>query len=202
MRAAIMRNQRMLIGDYQDPEPGAGEVVIKVDACGICGSDLHALKHGEEFVSQSQKGGTLGLDMDVSRDVVMGHEYCGELIEFGKDCKQTIKPGTNVCSIPALLRNNKIHTLGYSNEHPGGYAEYMRLTESFLEPVPNGLPATLAAMTEPMAVGLHAVNRARIQQEDLPLVIGCGPVGLAVIAALRQQNIAPIIAADFFRQAA
>ena len=197
MRAVVMRNKELSVASCETPKPGSGEVLIRVDACGICGSDLHALKHGGEFVSQSQKGGTLGLDMDVSKDVVMGHEYCGELVEFGPDCTQSVASGERVCSIPALLRGNRIHTLGYSNEHPGGYAEYMRLTESFLEPVPNGLSPTLAALTEPMAVGLHAVNRARLEGDDLPLVIGCGPVGLAVIGALKRQKAAPIIAADY-----
>ena len=197
MRAVVMRNRQLSVDSCETPEPGPGEVLIKVDACGICGSDLHALQHGGEFVSQSQKGGTLGLDMDVSKDVIMGHEYCGELVEFGPDCSQSIETGARVCSIPALLRGDKIHTLGYSNDHPGGYAEYMRLTESFLEPVPNGLSPTLAAMTEPMAVGLHAVNKAQLQGGELPLVIGCGPVGLAVIAALKLQKAAPIIAADY-----
>ena len=197
MRAVLMKNQQLVVGSCETPKPAAGEVLIKVDACGICGSDLHALQHGEAFVRQSQQGGTLGLDMDVSKDVVMGHEFCGELLDFGPECEKTIAPGSRVCSIPALLRSNKIHTLGYSNEHPGGYAQFMRLTESFLEPVPNGLAPNLAALTEPMAVGLHAVNKAHLEHGDLPLVIGCGPVGLAVIAALKQQNAAPIIAADF-----
>ena len=197
MRALIMRDKQLRVDDTPNCDPGRGEVLIKVNACGICGSDLHALKHGEEFVQQSRQGGSLGLDMDTSRDVVMGHEFCGEIVEYGAECVQTVALGTNVCSIPALMRNNSLQTLGYSNEHPGGYAEYMCLTESFLEPVRNGLSPTLAALTEPLAVGLHAVNKARIQSNEVPLVIGCGPVGLAVIAELRQQNIRPIVAADF-----
>jgi threonine dehydrogenase-like Zn-dependent dehydrogenase len=73
----------------------------------------------------------------------------------------------------------------------------MRLTEALLLPVPNGLTTEHAALTEPMAVGLHAVARARLLPDDAPLVIGCGPVGLAVIAALRLQGARPIVAADF-----
>lgn len=197
MRALIMRDKQLRVGDFPTCSPGPGEVLIKVNACGICGSDIHALRHGEEFVQQSKQGGSLGLDMDTSRDVVMGHEFCGEILEYGPKCAQTVATGTNVCSIPALLRNNALQTLGYSNEHPGGYAEYMCLTESFLEPVRNGLSPTQAALTEPIAVGLHAVNKARIDNNEVPLVIGCGPVGLAVIAELRQKNIHPIVAADF-----
>lgn len=197
MRALIMRDRQLRVDDYPTCTPGPGEVLIKVNACGICGSDLHALKHGQEFVAQSKKGGTLGLDMDVHQDVVMGHEFCGEILEYGENCTKNLTLGSHVCSIPALLRNDAIQTLGYSNQHPGGYAEYMCLTEKFLEPVGNGLSPTLAALTEPMAVGLHAVNKARIADNEVPLVIGCGPVGLAVIAALRQKNIHPIVAADF-----
>ena len=66
-----------------------------------------------------------------------------------------------------------------------------------LLPVPNGLPAASAALTEPLAVGWHAVQHARLQPEDVPLVVGCGPVGLAVIAGLALKNIHPIIAADY-----
>jgi threonine dehydrogenase-like Zn-dependent dehydrogenase len=73
----------------------------------------------------------------------------------------------------------------------------MRLTESLLLPVPNGLVTEHAALTEPMAVGLHAVAKARLEPDDAPLVIGCGPVGLAVIAALRLHGARPIVAADF-----
>ncbi|MGR8948551.1 MAG: zinc-binding dehydrogenase [Gammaproteobacteria bacterium] len=197
MRAVVMRRQQLVVDDFPDPKPGHGEVVINVKACGICGSDLHALKYGEEFVTQSRQGGTIGLDMDIDQDVVMGHEYCGEIVEFGAGCQKDLAVGNHVCSIPALLRAPKLHTLGYSNEHPGGFAEYMRLTEAFLEPVPNGLAPDLAALTEPMAVGLHAVNKARLAENDVPLVIGCGPVGLAVVASLKQRQIGPIVAADF-----
>jgi threonine dehydrogenase-like Zn-dependent dehydrogenase len=73
----------------------------------------------------------------------------------------------------------------------------MRLSEALLLPVPQALPTEHAALTEPLAVGLHAVNKARLERDDAPLVIGCGPVGLAVIAALRLAEIRPIVAADF-----
>src|SRR5262249_46010379 len=75
--------------------------------------------------------------------------------------------------------------------------EYMRLTEGLLLEVPNGLSTEFAALTEPMAVGLHAVEKARLDQDDVPLGIGCGPVGLAVIASLRLKGGRPIVAADF-----
>jgi len=76
----------------------------------------------------------------------------------------------------------------------------MRLSEALLLEVPNGLATEDAALTEPMAVGVHAVAKARLEPDDAPLVIGCGPVGLAVIAALRLRGVRPIVAADFSRR--
>ena len=96
-----------------------------------------------------------------------------------------------------LIRPSGPQSIGYSNENPGGYGEYMRLSEALLLEVPNGLSTDHAALTEPMAVGVHAVAKARLEPDDAPLVIGCGPVGLAVIAALRLAGAAPIVAADF-----
>jgi threonine dehydrogenase-like Zn-dependent dehydrogenase len=99
--------------------------------------------------------------------------------------------------MPFLIRSDGLRLIGYSDETPGGYGEYMRLTEALLLEVPNGLPATHAALTEPMAVGVHAVEKGRTEKNDVPLVVGCGPIGLAVVAALRLKNIGPIVAADF-----
>ena len=75
-------------------------------------------------------------------------------------------------------------TVGYSNDYPGGYAERMVLAAPLLLEVPNGLPSEHAALTEPLAVGIHAVEKAALAADDVPLVIGCGPVGLAAIAGL------------------
>jgi len=196
MRAAVMRSQRLVVADLPPPEPGPGEVLVKTLACGICGSDLHALKHAERFVEASRRAGSV-FTMDLSRDVVMGHEFCAEIVEHGPETTKALRSGTRVCSRPSLIRADGPRAVGYSNDTPGGYAEYMRLTEALLLEVPNGLPTEQAALTEPMAVGLHAVAKARLEADDVPLVIGCGPVGLAVIAALRLSGAGPIVAADF-----
>jgi threonine dehydrogenase-like Zn-dependent dehydrogenase len=90
-----------------------------------------------------------------------------------------------------------IYPIGYSNEYPGGYGELMALSDMLAIRVPNGLAADHAALTEPMAVGVHAVNKSRIQQGEAAVVLGCGPVGLAVIADLHRKGIEPIVAADF-----
>jgi threonine dehydrogenase-like Zn-dependent dehydrogenase len=196
MRAAVMRNRKLVVADVPVPEPGPGEVLVKTLACGICGSDLHALKHAERFVENQRRVGARFV-MDLDRDVVMGHEFCAEIAAFGPKTTRHLPLGTRVCSTPGLIRSDGVRTVGYSNETPGGYAEYMLLTESRLLPVPEDLPTERAALTEPMAVGLHATNMARIQPDDAPIVIGCGPVGLAVIAALRLTVARPIVAADF-----
>jgi threonine dehydrogenase-like Zn-dependent dehydrogenase len=196
MRAAVMRSRRLVVADLAPPEPGPGEVLVKTLACGICGSDLHALRHAEQFVAASRRAGSV-FTMDLARDVVMGHEFCAEIVEHGPQTTRALRAGTRVCSRPSLIRADGPRTVGYSNDTPGGYAEYMRLTEALLLPVPNGLTTEHAALTEPMAVGLHAVARARLEPDDAPLVIGCGPVGLAVIAALRLHGARPIVAADF-----
>jgi threonine dehydrogenase-like Zn-dependent dehydrogenase len=195
MRAAVMRRGTIEVGDVPEPEPRSGEVLVRTLACGICGSDLHVLQHGGQFGSGGESASLTAIDP--SRDLVMGHEFCAEILDFGPGTARRFPVGTRVCSVPSLVRDGGAMAVGYSHEAPGGYGERMVLMEPLLVPVPNGLPTGHAALTEPMAVGLHAVRRANLTDGDVPLVIGCGPVGLAVIAALRLEGAAPIIAADF-----
>jgi threonine dehydrogenase-like Zn-dependent dehydrogenase len=194
-----MRERRLVVADVPAPTPGPGEVLVRTLACGICGSDLHALRHADRFVETARRAGNVGV-MDLARDVVMGHEFCAEIVEHGPDTRRTLPVGARVCSRPTLLRATGPQSIGYSNDNPGGYGEYMRLTEALLLEVPNGLSTEHAALTEPMAVGVHAVAKARLEPDDAPLVIGCGPVGLAVIAALRLADVRPIVAADFSKR--
>ncbi len=194
MRAAVMRGTRLIVDDVPEPIPQAGEVLVKTLACGICGSDLHALKHRDLFFENSSG---LGSQLDPGRDLVMGHEFCAEILDYGPNTEKLHPVGTRVCSFPMLVRGQQLAPVGYCNDVPGGYAEKMLLMEALLLPVPNGLATETAALTEPMAVGLHAVEMAHMTEDDVPLVIGCGPVGLAVISALKLKGAAPIIAADF-----
>jgi threonine dehydrogenase-like Zn-dependent dehydrogenase len=196
MRAVVMRESKLVLDTVPDPVPGPGEALVKTLACGICGSDLHALDHADKMVEAARASGAPSF-MDPSRDVVMGHEFCVEVLAFGPGTTSRLKPGDRAVSMPIMLRPPRMEPVGYSNEVPGGYGELMVLNAGFLLPVPNGLPTEHAALTEPMAVGLHAVEMAKIQPADVPLVIGCGPVGLAVIAALKLKGIAPIVASDY-----
>ena len=196
MRAAVLRGGDMLVADIPEPVPAAGQVLVRTLCCGICGSDLHYAKHAPHMVEMSKRiPGRQPLDL--SRDVVFGHEFCGEVLDYGPGTERKLKPGTLVCSMPVIPKADGHRTVGYSNDFPGGYAERMVLAAPLLLEVPNGLPADHAALTEPLAVGIHAVEKAALQENDAPLVVGCGPVGLAVIVGLRLKGVHPIIAADF-----
>jgi threonine dehydrogenase-like Zn-dependent dehydrogenase len=196
MRAVVMRNQQLTVTTVPAPEPGPGEVLVRTLACGICGSDLHMLIHGARLTEVARHAGVSGV-MDLSHDVIMGHEFCAEIVDHGPDCQKYLPAGTRVCSMPFLPRGTELIPIGYANDVPGGYGEYMVLNEMLLLQVPENLPTAYAALTEPMAVGWHALAKANFTPEDVPLVIGCGPVGLAVIAALKIRGAAPILAADF-----
>ncbi len=135
--------------------------------------------------------------LDPNRDVVMGHEFACEVLDYGPKTNPRIRVGSPVVSVPRILRDGAVQGIGFSNDNTGGYAERMLLSESNLLEVPNGLAADHAALTEPLAVGIHAVEKARVSGDEVPLVIGCGPIGLAVIAALRAKKLHPIVAADF-----
>lgn len=192
-----MRRGALVVDDVPDPAPGQGELLVRTIACGICGSDLHALRHGDQMVDMSKTAGAPFV-MDLDRDVVMGHEFCAEVLDVGPDTSAMVKAGDRIVSIPVVFTaTGGVHSIGYSNDYPGGYAERMLLSSMLALPVPNGLDSELAALTEPMAVGRHAVARSGIAPGQAAVVIGCGPVGLAVIADLARRGIGPIVAADF-----
>jgi threonine dehydrogenase-like Zn-dependent dehydrogenase len=90
-----------------------------------------------------------------------------------------------------------VHAIGLSAAAPGAYAEQLVVEESLMLAVPNGLSPDLAALTEPMAIAWHAVRRAEIKKGGVAIVIGCKPVGLAVICMLKAQGVRTIVASDF-----
>lgn len=197
MRAAIANSGTLRVADIDDPIPGPGEALVRVKACGICGSDLHALVHGDKMIEQSLAAG-LPVTFDPRRDYVMGHEYSAEVLELGPDTDGApAKPGDLVTSLPIVLTPTGVETTAYSNVYNGGYAELMRLSAALCVKVPNGLDHRRAALTEPMAVGRHAVGKANLLPGDTAVVLGCGPVGLATIADLRRRGVDTIVAADF-----
>ncbi|OBF40783.1 alcohol dehydrogenase [Mycobacterium sp. ACS1612] len=200
MRASVLRGGRMVLrDDVAEPVPGPGQVLVGVKACGICGSDLHFAQHGADVLELNNQiegfgGGTMNIDLN--RDIFMGHEFSAELLEAGPDTEAPAA-GTLVTSLPVLVSATGVEPIVYSNKTIGGYAERMLLSAPLVTPIPNGLDPRHAALTEPMAVGLHAVNKSSIQRGEAALVLGCGPIGLAVIAGLRRLGVESIVAADF-----
>lgn len=135
--------------------------------------------------------------MRSDQQVVFGHEFCGEVLDHGPGTRKAPRPGTRVVALPLLRRGKDIHAVGLSSAAPGGYAEQMVVEQSLALPVPNGLSSEAAALTEPMAVAWHAVRRAEVRKRDVAIVIGCGPIGLAVVCMLKARGVRTVIASDF-----
>jgi len=197
MRAVVRRGPgNLVVDDIAMPEPAAGQVLAKTLCCGICGSDLHAVHSMEAMVELGKRSGE-PTTIDPARDIVFGHEFCAEILDHGPGTEKRLAAGTRIVSMPVVIGPHGFEGVGYSNTYPGGFAEAMVLTEALLLPVPNGLDTMAAAMTEPFAVGEHAVAESDAGPGTVNLVIGCGPVGLAVIAALKARRLGPIIASDY-----
>jgi threonine dehydrogenase-like Zn-dependent dehydrogenase len=198
VRAAIARRGVLLVEDVADPVIGPGDVLVAVKACGICGSDLHALHFADELVAMTREMGA-PMSFDPARDFIMGHEFTGEVLELGPLTDGApVRAGDLVTSLPIALTATGMEPVGaYSNTYNGGYADLMRLSAAMCMKVPNGLDHRRAALTEPMAVGRHAVARSAITPADAAVVLGAGPVGLAVVAELQRQGIETVVVSDF-----
>ena len=196
MRAVLMQDSNLRVAEVPEPVPGPGEVLVDVLASGICGSDLHCAAHGREFNACVRSAAGFDL-MDLDSPVVFGHEFVGRIAAHGPGTDQRIAVGGRVVSMPFLLREQPVY-LGFAGpEAPGAYCERMLLSEPLLIEVPDHVPTEVAALTEPLAVSYRTVARADVAANDVPLVVGCGPIGLTVIAVLKMKGIHPIIASDF-----
>jgi (R,R)-butanediol dehydrogenase / meso-butanediol dehydrogenase / diacetyl reductase len=163
------------------PQPGHKDVVIKVKACGICGSDLSYIKLG-------------GIHRKPGGVTPIGHEAAGEVTVVGS-AVEGVSVGQRVVINPMM-------TPGYigSGGPEGAFTEELlvrdaRLGESLL-PIPEDLPYEVAALTEPLAVALHGVNRAQVKVGDKVVVFGCGPIGLGMIVWLVDRGVTDIVALD------
>jgi (R,R)-butanediol dehydrogenase/meso-butanediol dehydrogenase/diacetyl reductase len=182
MKAAVFEGlgRPLVIRDLQRPVPRPGQILLRVDFCGICGSDLHATEPGVFVVPEG---------------TVLGHEFAGEVVEsadpaFAPGDRVTALP-VNACANPAcqalgrckdglgiLCPQNRI--TGLALDVPGAYAELVAVGARQAVKLPDSVPTKLGALVEPLAVGLHAVRISRVGLGARVLVIGAGPIGLSV----------------------
>jgi threonine dehydrogenase-like Zn-dependent dehydrogenase len=196
MKAVVCHNAALAVLDRPEPTPAKGQVRLSVLRCGICGSDLHA-RHGiDDWADLSVKAGYHRLGRS-NEQIVFGHEFSGEVAEYGPGCKGDVPTGAPVVALPLIRNDGHIDGVGLSAHAPGAYAEQLLVEESLMLPVPNGLPADVAALTEPMAVALHAVRRGEVGKRQVAVVIGCGPIGLGVILMLKAKGVRTVVASDF-----
>jgi threonine dehydrogenase-like Zn-dependent dehydrogenase len=195
MRAVGCREAELELIETATPVPGRGQALVEVLRCGVCGSDLHARHHCDELAGVLSEAGYDGFARS-DQQVVFGHEFCGVVREYGPDCSGALAVGTDVVALPLLRTGAGMEAIGLSAAAPGGYAEQVVVQESLMLRVPNGLDPDVSALTEPMAVAWHAVRRGDVKKRDVAIVIGCGPIGLAVICMLKARGVRTIVASD------
>jgi threonine dehydrogenase-like Zn-dependent dehydrogenase len=191
MRAIIMDAPgQVRIGSWDDPRPGQGEVLIAPRAVGVCAGDLYIYLGKNAYVRYPQ---------------VCGHEIAGLVTEVGPGVTG-LEPGTPVVVEPFLgcgtcypCRVGKsnccasLRIIGVTQ--PGGFGELMTAPASHIHRVPAGLSLIAASFAEPVAIGVQACRRGAVAQGEYVLVLGCGPIGLAIIEVARSRG-ARVVAAD------
>jgi (R,R)-butanediol dehydrogenase/meso-butanediol dehydrogenase/diacetyl reductase len=181
MRAAVFKelSQPLVIEAIADPVPGPHDIILRVKNCGICGSDLHMTESGTV--------------MPLPGGSVMGHEFAGEVTEVGSAVKHLWKSGDRVAGFPVICCGDATPCLNYTGSQcakmlpvglgrsHGAYADYVRIGSASGYRLPDSVSFREGAMVEPLAVGLHAVDMAKMSRGATVLVIGAGPVGLSVM---------------------
>lgn len=179
MQAAVFTEvgKPLTIERVPDPAPESGELLVKVGASGICGTDLH--------LSQ--------LDAGLPAGAIMGHEFAGEIVAVGTQARGDWRVGERIAVVPYLACGTcsacldggdvlfcpSVKYTGFG-EVSGGYAEYARVGSAEAVRLPDGVPDRIGATVEPLCVGLQAVERADLSSGARVLVSGAGPIGLAV----------------------
>ncbi len=182
MRAAVFRemSKPLVIETVADPVPGPRDIILKVKNCGICGSDLHMTEPTSV--------------MPLPPGAIMGHEFAGEVVAFGKDVSGW-KVGDRAAGFPFMCCGEHVPCPMFSGTHglcgkgvgvglgqaPGAYAELVRINNLAAYRLPESVSLREGAMVEPLAVGLHAVDMAKMERGATVLVVGAGPVGLATM---------------------
>jgi (R,R)-butanediol dehydrogenase / meso-butanediol dehydrogenase / diacetyl reductase len=189
MRAAVLTDKHTFeVAEVPDPSPGADELVLRVSACGICGSDL--------------KGHTL-----MPAGAVLGHEFCGEVVAVGVGGRDTWQDGQQAAALPLSSCGQCRWCLGDEPAHcervdlfglgatPGAFAEYVRVSAARTVPLDPSV-GRAGALVEPLAVGLHAVAIGGVKPGDDVLVIGGGSVGLAATVWARRFGARKVVVSD------
>src|SRR5690606_2257243 len=160
------------------------DVLVRVHAASVCGSDLH---------------GYTGKTGRRKPPLIMGHEVAGEVVAVGEAVTH-VQPGDRVALHPLIYRpdpaTGRVVRQMIGMNLPGAYAEYTVVPESNVYPIPDALPYTVAALTEPTAVAVHAVGLAPIRPYDRVLVIGAGTIGLLAMQVLRMAGAREVIVSD------
>lgn len=172
------------VDEYQRPEHGPRDVVVKMKACGICGSDLSYIKMG-------------GIPNPLPT-TALGHEGAGEVLHVGAEVKG-VSPGQPVIINPMMTPSN----IG-SGGPEGAFTPELLVRDAELGtnllPIPEGISYDVAAMCEPLAVAMHGVNRANVKAGDKVVVFGCGPIGLGMILWLVDRGVTDVVAFDLAQE--
>lgn len=196
MRAVVLRGGRLEVRDTADPVPGPGELLLRTLSTAICASDVHFMDHPELGVNDPT-GRSL---YDADRDVVLGHEFVGEVIGHGPGCTDQFPVGTRVTSIPIRLVNGGADGARIIGQHPeaqGSFGELLVVAEAIAKSVDGDVSVDAVALTDAFAVGEFYVRSARMEPGEIPIVVGAGAIGLSAVAALASRAVEPIIVSDF-----
>lgn len=175
------------VEDAPIPQIKPDEVLLEIKACGICGTD-HSLHRGQEALFNSY---------DITFPAIFGHEFSGVIAEVGENAPENLKVGMRVTANPVLFDNTCSYCDKgmvnicdnrpfYGTDLPGAFAKYMPIRATNVIPLPDDVSFVQGALLEPLGVALNAVERVHPEAGDTALVMGPGPIGLLMIAVLKQ----------------
>lgn len=191
MRAVrLIEAHRLEVVDIPAPEATPGEVVIRVDGCGICGSDLTSYKVG--LFTDAVPGHEVAGVVDVVGDGVSGWA-AGDAVVIDPKLPCGV---CDDCRAGASYRCPMALTAGIGFARDGGFAELVAVPSSLLHRLPARLALEHACLVEPLSVAIHGVERARLRPGDPAIVVGLGPIGLFTVATLRARGAGPIVGVD------
>ncbi len=196
MRAVVLRDGRIVVRETADPVPGEGELLLRTLATAICASDVHFMDHHDAI----PPGGPAGMVYDPDRDMVLGHEFVGEVIGHGPGCTEQFPIGTRVTAMPILLVDGGLGGTKVIGQHPeaqGSFGELLVVSETMARAVPGDVSSDAVAVVDAFAVGEFYVRSSAIGPGEVPIVIGAGAIGLSAVAALASRGIEPIVVSDY-----